>query len=461
MVSVLAIDIGSSSVKAGVLLGTSPAGGLARAPFPTTYDGTHAEVDSAAILRALSAAARQAVGNSVLTRRRIEVVALSTMSPSWVAIGKNAKPLSPVITHQDRRSTAEALHIEKSFGLAEHLSVTGNRPVPGGISSTTALWFARHHKPLLRKAHLVGHLQTLVLNTLTGARAIDPSNASFTGLWQTCLAPEPSGSTIPGWQGELVRLAGLKSSLLPAVLPGDSVAGTLTPEGARMLGLPVGTPVLTGVVDTSAAVLLAGSRPGMLINVSGSTDVLAVITEDPRPDPRYLTRHLGVGQKWLSVMTLGAAGSALVWAKSALFPDLSKPAFFSLARKLAKLPTPPPSACSFSPYLAGSRVDVVQPAAAFSNLRLSTTREDMLLAILTSLSAASAARIPILKSASSARLRREVLRTGGANQLLSKLLHRSWPPPPRSPKSPPKWRFIDIPEATLQGLGQLAQAHPV
>lgn len=474
MVSVLAIDIGSSSVKAGVLLGTSPAGGLTRAAFPTTYDGTHAQVDPAHILRALSAASKQAIANSVLGKRRIEVVALSSMSPSWVAIGKNAKPLSPIITHQDRRSTAEAIHIEKSFGMEEHLNITGNRPVPGGISSTTALWFARHHKPLLRQTHLVGHLQTLILNTLTGARAIDPSNASFTGLWRTCDAPETSSDPATGWHDGLVRLAGLKSSLLPAVLPGDSVAGELSPAGARLLGLPTGTPVLTGVVDTSASILLAGADPGMLINVCGSTDVLAVVTEDPRPDPRYLTRHLGVGQKWVSVMTLGAAGSALVWAKQTLFPDLPEPDFFALVRKLTR--SKPPHSLSpvtFSPYLAGSRVDVVQPTAAFTNLRLSTTREEMLHAIITALAAASAARIPILRSASSSRLQPRVLRTGGAGKALSQVLYRDWPPPPKSPPSRlappnrtastslPKWKFIDIPEATVLGLGQLAQGHPV
>jgi xylulokinase len=459
MVSVLAIDIGSSSVKAGVLLGTSPAGGLARVPFPTAYDGTHAQVSPAHILRALAAAAREATGNSVLGKRRIEVIALSCMSPSWVAIGTNGKPLSPIITHQDRRSTAEALHIEESFGRDGHLAITGNRPVPGGISSTTALWFARNHKTLLRKTALVGHLQTFAVHTLTGARAMDPSNASFTGLWQTINAPEMSTQPRPGWHEDLVRLAGLRMSMLPDVLPGDGVAGQLHASGARLLGLPVGTPVLTGVVDTSAAVLLAGSRPGMLINVCGSTDVLAVVTESPRPDARYLTRHLGVGKRWLSVMTIGAAGSALVWAKQTLFSDLSDESFFALVRKLCRsLARGRASMVTFQPYLAGSRVEVMQPAGSFGNLRLSTTREEMLEAVIRSLSTESAKRLPVLRGASSAPLRREVLRAGGTSKALGEVMYREWRPPG---KSSAKWKFVDIPEATLVGLGQLAQGHPV
>jgi sugar (pentulose or hexulose) kinase len=473
MVTTLAIDVGSSSVKAAVLTGTRPVSPLVRHAFPTRYDGVRAEVDPAAILRAVRLAAHDAVTSSV--GKPPDVVALSSMSPSWLALDKTGKPLTPVITHQDRRSLEDARRIEAAFGKDEHLAITGNRPVPGGISSTTAAHFARHHKPLLRKAALVGHLQTFLLNHLTGARAADPSNASFMGLYKTTELPQTDPHS--GWHDGLVRLAGLRVSQLPNVLPGDTVAGLLTPAGSRLLSLPRGTPVLTGVVDTSAAVILAGALPGMLVNASGSTDVLAVVTEVPEPDERYLTRALGVSQKWLSVATLPAAGSAIVWARQTLFPDLSDKDFFKLVAKLspqrdgkarsrktasvggakgakAAVGVGWGGGVTFFNGLAGSRTSVDQPTARFDGLRLSTTRDDMLAALIHSLATASADRLALLRHASSHRIRREVLRTGGTSQLLSKILYRFWP-------IPRKHLFTDIPEATVLGLGQLAQGHPV
>ncbi len=62
--------------------------------------------------------------------------------------------------------------------------------------------------------------------------------------------------------------------------------------------------------------LLAGARKGQLLNVSGSTDVLALCMDKAKPHERLITRALGVGQKWLSVATLAAAGAALDWARA-------------------------------------------------------------------------------------------------------------------------------------------------
>lgn len=449
MVTLLAIDVGSSSVKAAVLVGTQPAGPLIRTAFPTHYDGVRAEVDPDALLKAVGRAARAAVAGCPLGKSRIDLIALSAMSPSWVALDRRGKPLTPIITHQDRRSQTEARWIESEVGMGRHLALTGNRPVPGGISSTTARWFAVHHPALLRRVTLVGHAQTLLLHHLTGARAIDPSNASFTGLWNTT----DTAAHVADWNPDLARLIGVPASALPAVRPADCVAGELTPQGARQLGCRSGTPVLTGLVDTSAALLLASTAPGTLLNASGSTDVLAVVTDDPRPDARCLTRHVGVGKRWLHVMTLAAAGSALAWARSVFFADLSEARYFAILQKVASQPCPASgSSVDFRPYLAGSRVDVEQPAGVITGLRLGTTREDILAALIHALAELSANRLDTLREVSGLRLSRDVLRTGNAGKVLSRVLYARWPR---------RYRLRDVEEATVRGLGSLAQGLPV
>ncbi len=426
----LAIDIGSSSVKVAMMSGQKLVGRVTRADYPTDYRAGRAEIDPAAILSAVAKAIRLH-GPAV---KKVDLIAPTVMAPSWLAIDRHGKPLTPVITHQDRRSIEVAHEIELRVGKARHLKLSGNRPFPGGISSTTAAWFARHQPGVLKRATLLGHLGTYLLQQWTGQRVTDPSNASFMGLYLT--------PTLGGWSEELCKAIGIRIDQLPRVQDANVVAGTLQPLAALRVGLLAGTPVLTGCMDTSAAMLAIGTTNGQVLNVCGSTDVLAVCTDKSYPHEQLLTRGLGVGRKWMSVNTLAAAGSALTWAHQTLFPDLSATQFFG---RIKRLRSPAESLPVFDPHLAGDRMSINQPRGAFTGLTLSTTRDDLLAAVVNSLARASAARLPLLQQVT--KLRRDVVVSGGVADGLSGVLHRDWGK---------GWKFRVVDELTTKGLATLA-----
>lgn len=432
----LAIDIGSSSVKVALMSGKTLNGKVTRADYPTDYRDSHAEIDPAAIMSAIGKAIRQH-GSAV---KKVDLVAATVMAPSWLAIDRNGKPLTPVITHQDRRSIDIAHQIERRVGKARHLKLAGNRPFPGGISSTTAAWFAKHQPEVLKRATLLGHFSMYLLLEWTGERVTDPSNASFMGLYRT--------PTLSGWSDELCDAIGVRLDQLPTVQDANVIAGRLLPLAASRVGLLAGTPVLTGCMDTSAAMLAIGAKPGQVLNVCGSTDVLAVCTDKAHPHEQLLTRGLGVGKKWMSVNTLAAAGSAMTWAHQTLFPDLSTKQFFARAAQSSRRrdgigpydPSP-----TFDAHLAGDRMSIDQPRGAFAGLTLSTTRDDLLTAVVESLAQASAARLPLLQQVTT--LNRAVTVSGGVADGLSDVLHRDWGK---------GWRFRVRDELTTQGLAALA-----
>jgi len=98
---------------------------------------------------------------------------------------KRGRPLTPVVTHQDRRSVEIAGELERRVGKR---GICGSRATvrsPGGSVRPTCAWFMRHEKSLMRRADLVGHLSTFLHRQMTGARVTDPSNASFMGLYET------------------------------------------------------------------------------------------------------------------------------------------------------------------------------------------------------------------------------------------------------------------------------------
>ncbi len=428
----LGLDIGSSSVKSAILKNGKIVGEVVRAAFKTRYDGPSVDVEAKAIALAVAQAIRK-VGSGA---KKVDAIALAVMAPSWVAMDKRGHALTAVVTHQDRRSVKEAMELEERVGKERHLKLAGTRPFPGGISSTKWLWFHRHQPGVLKKADLVGHLNTYLHRQMTGARVTDPSNASFMGVYSTV--------DLSGWSEELCAAARMPMGILPEVKDANVVGGEISVEGARAFGLKLGTPMVGGMVVGRGAGMLAGGEPGKLVNVAGSTDVLALITDDPRPHEHLLTRALGVGKRWMSVGTLAAAGSALNWAKGQFFPDYSVVRFRKLMGKLASKGDT--GGVGFEPYLAGDRTSLEQRQGAFTGLTLATTREQMLGAIIESLAGSSATRLKLLQKVNAVRMSHDVMLTGGVGGGLDKVLHRDWPG---------EWRFEVEEEATLRGLGKL------
>ena len=432
MSTILGLDVGSSSVIAGILRGTKVLHESPRAFFKSECNGQRVEVAPESLLEAVAKAISSLGGEA----KKVDHVAMAVMCPAWVAMDRTGRALTPIITHQDRRSVNVAEQIEKRIGKSRHLKITGCRPFPGGIRSTTWAWYLAHEPARLKRADLVGHLNTFLHRQLTGARVTDPSNASFTGLYETL--------KLGGWNPALCESLGVSRALLPQVLEADRIAGGILPRAAAQFGLREGTPVLTGIVDGSAGMLFAGARHGKLFNVTGSTDVLALCTTRPVPAERLLTRALGIEGKFLAVSTLAAVASAIYWARDQFYQDWPIEKFRAEFHRLAKIGPEASGGVIFDPYMAGERTSIVQRKGAFQHLTLATTRTHMLSAIVEGLIRAGAERLPLL-AATGTPLLPDVAVSGGGDRL-DKILRRDWAG---------QWKFHPTTDATMRGLGLL------
>jgi xylulokinase len=206
MAVTLNFDFGSTGLKAALLRGTTLLSPIYRAKYPTHYHGPQAEIEPDDLLAAFVSVCKQ-LGGKI---KRAEMVALSVMSPVLVLLGKNGKPLTRLITHQDRRATAAAGRLADHFGREHYRGIVGNLPVPGGISGTTlAHLLADHPASWRNKIHLIAHLNSFIHHHLTGQRVIDPGNASFTGLFDTVGTQQ--------WHEPFLRHLKLPPSVLPQV----------------------------------------------------------------------------------------------------------------------------------------------------------------------------------------------------------------------------------------------------
>ncbi len=415
---ILAFDIGSSSIKAGYWNGRIFQTRI-RIPFKTNFNGPAVEIATATLTRALLRAGKEALKGATP-----DAIAFCTFSPGVLITDAHYRPLTPIITHADRRSTATAAALVQKHPKSWWLARTGNLPYPGGIGSSTLAWLRQNRATLFHKPYRIGQVSTFITSLLTGQWLIDPSQAAFLGLYDIRTAR---------WSTDVCQTLRISPDALPEIRPADSILGTLTHTLARHWKIPTGIPILGSLVDTSAAIIQTPMHPGQLTHSAGSTDVLAMCVKNPAPAEGLLTRPVGTSHafpnRWLAVRTLASAGSGLQWARDTLFSDATDAQWAKLTRTAAKAPTTDQSP-QCHPTVAGERASLRQPPRpSFSKIRLSTTPEQLLAAIIQGLVAESTHSYQLLAKIHPPA--RTVFTMGGASAL-GDAMHAAWPahPPP-------------------------------
>src|SRR5262249_32935700 len=130
---ILALDVGTSSVKAAILdVATgAPISPIAHVSYPLDHPTPDAaEVPADRLWNTITAAARQASRGV----DGAEGVGLSCLTPALALLDAADQPLAPVWTRLDRRSRPAARQVWAAVG-EEFLATTGNRPLPGGITA--------------------------------------------------------------------------------------------------------------------------------------------------------------------------------------------------------------------------------------------------------------------------------------------------------------------------------------
>jgi xylulokinase len=370
---ILALDVGTSSVKAAVLdvATATPFGPIARAGYTLDYPTPDAaEIPAERLWSAVVTAARQALTSAP----EIEAIGLSCLMPALVLLDRADRPLAPIWTHFDRRSRPAAQQVWAEVG-EEFLATVGNRPLPGSISVLGYRQQCNNQPSLHQLVRGYLHANGWLGLRLTGQKAFDRGNACFTGLYGTV--------TDQAWSPRWCDYFQVDPSRLPAVVCGSTTIGALRPAVAAELGLAAGLPVKLGTADTSSAMLAAGVRRGDLLHTVGTTQVLAALTDDPQPSVQRLTRQLGVGRAFMQATHNPLGGAALGWIRELCFRDQSEQVFYEETIPAAKQRSTPVTLDP--PYLGGDRLEIEAHRAAFRELTLATDRMDLLAALLSAM----------------------------------------------------------------------------
>ncbi|MFD1383671.1 FGGY-family carbohydrate kinase [Rhodanobacter aciditrophus] len=265
---IIGIDAGTSVVKAVAFTtsGEQVATSSVRNSYQTGLDGSATQSLSQTWADCVSAL--QGLSEKV-THFKERVIALSVTGQgdgTWL-IDEEGKPVCDAWLWLDGRAATTVEHLNKSVTERQRFEKTGT-----GLNTcqqgAQMAHMAQHCPELLQQASTAFHCKDWLFFNLTGQRATDPSEASFTfGDFRT---REYSDLVI-----ESLGLSQFKS-LLPPIIDGSKQTFPLTSEAAELTGLAPGIPVSLAYVDMVMTALGAGVHTGednVACSVIGSTGV--------------------------------------------------------------------------------------------------------------------------------------------------------------------------------------------
>jgi xylulokinase len=258
----LGVDVGGSGIRVG-MIGPS---GVLRSLITRPDPGSGEQFNPDLTWRGVASAIRKIIASGA----RVRAVGV-TAHLATVLIGSDGRPSTQAMLWRDNRAWREAQELYALLG-PELESVTG-RPVSPESAVARIRMLGKTQPGVLGRTRWLLSLKDYLTLQLTGIPCTDPATASYTQLFDVRQRR---------WSARIARECGVPMEILPSVRSGVALAGGVTPASAKVTGLVPGTPVAVGGPDGSTGALGVGAvRPGLTVDIAGTTDVLLHVTDMP------------------------------------------------------------------------------------------------------------------------------------------------------------------------------------
>jgi xylulokinase len=263
--SVLAVDIGSSRIKA-VLAGWD--GRVRDVRSAATPRQSIAAGESSYPLDDVQRASEDLIAGAAEANRgdRIDTLVFSCLGTAMAPIAADGQPLGPALAPADLRPLADPGRMA-AFGIEAHdlYRRTGSDPTVASFLGH-ALWWQAERPAVLERTQRFRSLRGHALATLCGVDVEDHSWASRTMLVDL---------ETDDWSPEILAAAGLPIGLFPALVP-STTAFPIRASVVERLGLAHGARAVAGAMDNCCAVFgAAGPARSGLVNIVGTYEHMA------------------------------------------------------------------------------------------------------------------------------------------------------------------------------------------
>ena len=396
--TVLAIDLGTSGAKCAFVQLDGKIVAWDSCPVETQVIGNDgAEQRPEDWWRAICQATR-GILSQVATSNVIAICA-STQGEGTVAVDSNGQPLQPALLWLDMRGR-HALAKQVASGwirvagydarkLARWIRLTGGAPALSGKDPAGHMLYIKHERPeIYQQTHKFLNVIDYLNFRLTD-RMVAPPDSIMTS-WLT----DNRDPANIHYDAGLIRNLGICAQKLPDLVRATDVIGSLTTSAAADLGLAAGIPVVAGTIDSSAAAIGSGAvADGQAHLYVGTSSWLGAHVPWKRTSLRsqFASLPCAMPDKYLMIALQSAAGvnlsflrDKILFNSDELLQNEELPDVYRILDTIADRVPAGSKGILYTPWLFGERcpVDDATVRAAFLNLSMQHSREEMIRAVL-------------------------------------------------------------------------------
>ena len=379
---ILAVDIGSSAVKAGLYDAQANALTHTQASIPhqqrTAADGTHEE-DAETIQNATESAIDIALELAGDHADQIAAVGFDAMASTILGVDDRHNPITPVFTYADTRSAKDVNNLQSTIDVDAAYQRTGvmqhTSYVPGRVK-----WLRRTNIATTDRIARWTDISTFLFTRWFGSTNI-PASYSVSA-WSGLL----NRHTLD-WDTDLLKAIDLQPSNLPRLAPYSEAQTGLCPVYTLRWPQLANVPFFLAVGDGAAVNIGSGctDRRNVALTV-GTTAAMRLVVDHPGNEPppqvpKGLWGYILKGDRTLLGGAFSEGGNVIEWALN----NLKLPPLDQLNDALANA-KPDGHNLTVLPFIAGERAVgwSTNASAVIHGARVSTTGLDILQALMES-----------------------------------------------------------------------------
>ncbi|HCG30179.1 MAG TPA: carbohydrate kinase [Chloroflexi bacterium] len=371
---VLAVDIGSSSVRAALVDrdGVIAPGSLSQLAVELAVEPGGRSTITLERIRALTEQAIDRTLASPPARDGIAAVGVSAFWHSLLVLDAAGRPLTDVLTWADTRSAADAADLATRLD-AESVRQRTGCPLHPSYLPAKIRWLRRNQPDLFSRATRFVSLPQALTAAWLGADATSSSLASGSGLYD-----RQAGS----WDRELLDLLEIAPEQLGAILPEPEllppVAGDYADRWPALRGIHWRAPIGDGAAANVGAGCVRADRLTLTVGTSGAMRRCQP-GEPVEPTPDGLWRYLLDRRHTVTGGALSEGGNIRAWLSDTLRLPNAEDCEIALRKR-----RPGEHGLTVLPFWSGERSPgwAGDATATIAGMQLHTTAEDILHACL-------------------------------------------------------------------------------
>ncbi|MBQ4612745.1 MAG: carbohydrate kinase [Clostridia bacterium] len=313
---------------------------------------------------------------------RIDALGVTSFGETFAMLDDNDTVLAPSMLYTDPRGKEECAFLCEQFGEDTLTLLTGVKPHPM-YSVAKIMWQKTHNEDLFAKCKRILLGEDFIIYSLTGNAQIDYSLAARTAAFDI---------ENKRWLNDVFNAIGVDVSLMSTPVPSGTVAGNITDQVKKDLGIDYDITVVNGCHDQVAGLIGSGVfLTDQAMDGTGTVECIPVILSEKPSDTAFYKGGYSVvpylGDLYACYALSFTGGATLKWFRDN-FAELetaqAEQSGKNIYAELDKLVKDMPTGILVLPHFAGAATPYMDndSKAAFIGITLETSKYDLYKALM-------------------------------------------------------------------------------